>query len=207
MRTQFVVSALFLAAFACGGTSSSTTLAPDSGTPGTDASTPALDAGDAASQPDVNVPCTDCVTGSLSWGDTGGLVIYFDTSSLASCRTYTRIRHLNSDGGTLSCTTEVGACAAAPVAIGDVEHALAHPDVVAAFAKPTTPVYGNDSRPVDGSILEITKDGKSIDVGGDCGTSSAPACVPIPPGISALASVLRALDTQELAKPACAALN
>ena len=37
----------------------------------------------------------------------------------------------------------------------DVERALAHPDVVAAFAAATTPVYGVDSRPVDGTVFEI----------------------------------------------------
>jgi len=79
-------------------------------------------------------------------------------------------------------------------------------DVVAAFASASTPVYGEDSRPVDGTVFRITRNGKSIDVGSPCG-SPAPACVAIPPGVNALASVLRSLDTQELAKPACDALD
>jgi len=213
MRASLVgtafVCALVVWREACGGTSSTTTDASDSGTPGTDAS-PLGDAGgstDAGAVVDANVACSDCVTGTLSWGDNGGLVAYRDESSLAACRDFQRKRSTSSDGGSLSCTTQLGACDAGPVAVGDVERALAHPDVVAAFAAATTPVYGVDSRPVDGTVFEITRNGRSIDVGGDCGSSPAPACVPIPPGVGALASVLKSLDTQELAKPACNAFD
>lgn len=217
MRPSLVVGTafacgLFVWAAACGGTSSSATAEPDSGIPGTDASplgdaATVTDAADASAVVDANVPCTDCVTGTLSWGDNGGLVLSRDESALAACRDFQRKRSSAADGGSFSCTTQLGACGAVPVAIGDVESALAHPDVVAALAASTTPVYGVDSRPVDGTVFEITRDGKSIDVGGDCGGASAPACIPIPPGVAALAAVLRSLDTQELAKPACDAFD
>jgi hypothetical protein len=207
-----LVCGLFAWGAACGGTSSTTTDASDSGTPGTDASpladaSSAHDATDGSTVVDASVPCADCVTGTLSWGDNGGLVVFRDETSLATCRDFQRKRTSAADGGSFSCTTQIGACEAAPVAVGDVERALAHPDVVAAFAAATTPVYGVDSRPVDGTVFEITRNGKSIDVGGDCGASSAPACIPIPPGVSALAAVLKSLDTQELAKPACNAFD
>lgn len=204
---------LFLGGAACGGTSSTATDASDSGTPGTDASSPlgdagsTLDAGDGAVTLDASVTCTDCVSGTLSWGSNGGFVAFQDESSLAACRDFQRKRSPGIDGGAPACTTQLGACSAAPVAVGDVERALAHPDVVAAFALATTPVYGTDSRPVDGTVFRITRDGKSIDVGNPCGSSSAPACVPIPPGVDALANVLRSLDTQELAKAACSAFH
>ena len=216
MRASTVGTAFFCGLFAwggaCGGTSSTTTDASDSGTPGTDASPlgdagSVTDAADGTTPIDANVACTDCVTGTLSWGDNGGLVAFRDESALATCRAFQRKRSAPSDGGSFSCATQLGACDAGPVAVGEVERALAHPDVVAAFAAATTPVFGVDSRPVDGTVFEITRIGKSIDVGSDCGASSAPACVPIPPGVAALAVVLKALDTQELAKPACDAFD
>ena len=213
MRASIVGTALFCGLFvwgaACGGTSSTTTDASDSGTPGTDA-TPLGDAHsvtDGSTPIDANVACTDCVTGALSWGDNGGRVAFRDESALAACRDFQRKRSAPSDGGSFSCATQLGACDAGPVAVGEVERALAHPDVVAALAAATTPVFGVDSRPVDGTVFEITRNGKSIDVGSDCGASSAPACVPIPPGVAALAAVLKSLDTQELAKPACDAFD
>lgn len=216
MRASLFGIALFCGLFvwgaACGGTSSTTTDASDSGTPGTDASPlgdagSVIDAADGSSPIDANIACTDCVTGTLSWGDNGGLVAFRDESSLATCRDFQRKRSVVSDGGSFTCTTQLGACDAGPVAIGDVERALAHPDVVAAFAAATTPVFGVDSRPFDGTVFEITRNGKSIDVGSDCGVSSAPACVPIPPGVAALAAALQALDAQELAKSACDAFD
>jgi hypothetical protein len=218
MRPHLVATAflgvVFVWSAACGGTSSTTSDASDSGTPGPDSSSPPVDAGAADTDIDAGtvavdafVPCSDCVTGTLSWGDTGGLVTFRDESSLATCRDFQRKRTLSSDGGVSSCTTQVGGCDAPAVAIGDVERALAHPDVVSAFAAAATPVYGVDSRPVDGTVFEITRNGKSIDVGSPCGSSSAPACVQIPAGVDALAAVLRSLDTQELAKAACSAFH
>ena len=147
--------------------------------------------------------CTSCIATSLSWGENGGLVAYVDTSALAPCRTFSRTRTGRvPDGGATSCSTELGDCGAAAVAIGDVEAALADPDVRAALAAPTTPVYGVDSRPVDGAVFRITVSGKSIDVGSDCAPGTR-GCVPIPPGVKALENVLQAVDTQELAKPVC----
>ena len=206
-----MVCGLFVGGAACG-TAYTATEVSDSGTPGTDASPlgdagSVTDAADGSTPIDANVACTDCVTGTLTWGDNGGFVAFRDESALATCRDFQRKRTAASDGGSFSCATQLGACDAGPVAVGEVERALAHPDVVAAFAAATTPVFGVDSRPVDGTVFEITRNGKSIDVGSDCGASSAPACVPIPPGVAALAAVLKSLDAQELAKPACKALD
>jgi hypothetical protein len=211
-RTVLAVIPMFVAFVACGGSSATTTSTSDAGTPGTDAASDAAsDApGDAAiADASVDVACTDCIDDTVSWGENGGLVIFHDESSLASCRTFLRLRTGTfPDGGTqMSCTTEIGACSAAPTSVADVERALANPDVVLAFAAGVTPVYGVDSRPVDGAVFRITRKGKSIDVGSPCGSGSGSGCVPIPPGVSALASVLQALDTQELAKSACDALR
>jgi hypothetical protein len=155
--------------------------------------------------------CTDCIAVTLSWGENGGLVQYVDTSSLAPCHTFARTRSgLIVDGGPSHCTTEIGACSpphpVGEVAVGDVEAALVHPDVVGALAATTTPVYGVDSRAVDGAVFRITVGTKSIDVGSDCGSGPS-SCVPAPAGVKTLQALLQHLDEQELAKPACAAFS
>ena len=101
------------------------------------------------------VPCTDCLANTIKWGPDGGLVSWIDSATLTDCRTFTFYR----DPGygqdpvpTQTCTAEVGGCDAPPVAIHEVEQALAHPHVVAALAEATTPLYGWDSRCTDGSI-------------------------------------------------------
>ncbi len=161
-------------------------------------------AGDGASEA---AACTDCLATPISWGDTGGNAPFVDASSLGatlgSCRSYARTRTGQS---MLSCTTELNACGAAPIAIDDVEKAVGHPDVVAALQAGAPPLYGSDSRPVDGSVFHVDVGGKAFDVGGECGTAGG-SCVAIPPGVSALVLRLRGVDTQELAKAACVALK
>jgi hypothetical protein len=215
MKTWSAAFAL-ISVVACGGTTTSAPSATaDGGTAGGGGT--AADGGTAsdAQTPTPTTPpptCADCLATAVSWGQNGGLVAYVDTSSLSGCRTYTRSR---ASSGTptpkLSCTAELGACSAAPIAVGDVEAALAHADVIAALAGGTT-TYGSDSRPCDGAVLSITIGTKTVEVGGDCqagsptGCGSQP-CVPVPAGVRALASVLEQLDAQEIAQPACAAFK
>ncbi len=204
------VSGLIVWSAACGGTSTSSPA--DAGSSSTDGSAlgdagGSTDAADSGAVLDGNVSCDDCVVGTLTWGDQGGRVAYQDESSLATCRAFARTRSLNTDGGSFSCTTSIGACGAGPVAVGDVERALAHPDVVAAFAASATLVFGVDSRPVDGTVFRIVRNGKAIEIGDACSSTSAPPCVPVPPGVSALEGTLKALDQQELAKPSCDAFD
>src|SRR5262249_53187259 len=146
-------------------------------------------------------PCVDCLTASISWGWNGGLVQYVDQSTLAACRAYSHTRSggpVGQDASALpSCSSELGNRGAVPIAVRDVERALPHTDVIAAFARPGIPIYGFDTRPVDGSLHRITVGAKSIDVGNDCNASSQ--CTPVPPGVRALTDLLVALDTQELA--------
>ena len=218
MRASLVgtafVCGLFVWGGACGGTSSTTTDASDSGTPGTDARAPLGDAGgvtdaaDSGAVMDANVPCSDCVTGTLSWGDNGGLVAY-------------RGRELPRDVQGLPAqaigSTSTAGRSRAPRRSARATRLLSRSETWSARSRTRTSslrsrsrqhlFYGVDSRPVDGTVFRITRNGKSIDVGGACGSSPAPACVPIPPGVDALASALRSLDTQELAKPACNAFD
>ena len=150
-----------------------------------------------------NAACTSCAQETLSWGFTGGRVAHVDRSAITLCRTFTRWRLDRAvDAG--SCSSELGDCGSPGVAIGDVEAALADPDVRAALGAPSPPLYGIDERPTDGSVFQITAGTASIEIGSDC-TETAKGCVPIPAGVRALGNLLRALDVQELAAPACAA--
>ncbi|MEA2747077.1 MAG: hypothetical protein QOI41_1220 [Myxococcales bacterium] len=105
------------------------------------------------------------------------------------------------------CTTTLAACGATSIGIGDVEAALAHPEVQAALSG-STKTYGSDSRPCDGAVLGITVGSRTVEVGGECtggtGGCSATPCVAVPAGLRALADVLEKLDTQEVsATPSC----
>jgi hypothetical protein len=193
----------FFAVSACAGSTTTAATEAEAGTGGTDGSTAAdVVQGDAFVDAGA---CQDCLSAAITWGQTGGLVPFVDSSSLASCRTYARARSGRTlDGGTPSCSAQIGSCSEPPVGVADVERALVHPDVVAALASPTPPVYGMDSRPVDGSLLAVTIDGKEIDVGAECPPDGRFCRVAVPAGVRALADVLERLDAQEIATPACA---
>jgi hypothetical protein len=151
--------------------------------------------------------CTDCLATTVSWGPSGGLTSYTTTSSLKACRTYDHSRVTGNEAPTLICTANLSACGAPSIAVADVEAALADPDVIAALAG-TTKTYGSDFRPCDGAVESITVGANTIEVGGDCtgpnsGCTQMP-CVPVPPGLRALANVLDDLDKQEAtAHPEC----
>jgi hypothetical protein len=89
--------------------------------------------------------------------------------------------------------------------VRDVEAAIAHPDVQAALAMATVPSYGA-SNIGDGPVLTFVRgDGHGFAAQSDCSTPSS-FCNPTPPGVSALAALLRALINQQLTDPACSAL-
>lgn len=193
---------------ACGGDTTSVSASSDSGT--VSDGTGGGDGGGATDAVTPTLPaCTDCLATTVTWEENGGHVAFVDTSSLSTCRTYARAR-TSSGKQTLQCTSELGACSVAPIAVGDVEAALAHADVVGALSSDTK-TYGADSRPCDGSVLAITIGAKTLEVGGECkgeptGCSPNP-CVPVPAGVRALATLLQKLDAQEIAKPACSAFR
>lgn len=86
-----------------------------------------------------------------------------------------------------------------PVTVADINRAFADPEVKAAFAASslTSPVvFGHDSRPVDGAILEIGRDtdGRGFLVGGPCETGG---CSAVPAGIQRLATLLQRLGEQQ----------
>lgn len=202
MRSLF---AGFLAvfAFACGGTTAPTgATVTDGGTQGDGGTT----------QP--TTACTgNCFPGGLSWGANGGLVAYSDSSRVESCTSYVHSRSdsSGSGGGDLSCTATLEtACTQGLITTGDLDGALQAADVEAAFAsyEPSKgpSVFGSDSRPCDGSLLEVAYRGKIVDIGGKCGEGcggTQDTCVEVPSGLRALADLLNALDQQELKTPSC----
>lgn len=160
----------------------------------------------------VDVPCEECFGHSLSWGPTGGLTVAYVGSTLSSCRSYTHTRTPFAGGSgepteaEASCSNEIGDCAAAYPAVHDVELALAQPGVPEAFAG-SVAVYGSDPRPCDGSVLQITLDGKTVFVGGDCASEPAcgqDTCVPVPQKLRDLADTLQDLDALQLTVGDCA---
>ncbi|MEO8800714.1 MAG: hypothetical protein ABI551_22680, partial [Polyangiaceae bacterium] len=153
--------------------------------------------------------CTDgaCLSGEVNWGPNGGLVSAVDSSSVSSCTAYVHSRSESGSGSQLSCTgTLETACSASTIGAAELAAALSNSDVATAFANSaTTKVYGGDSRPCDGSVLQVTYGGKTIDIGSDvCQNCGGPTdCTAVPKGLRALATALQNLDTQELATPSC----
>jgi hypothetical protein len=102
--------------------------------------------------------------------------------------------------GTRACKQELSDCSTNAISAWDLNPAIAHPDVQSAIAARRV-LYGEDPRPVDGQVMAIEIGvGSRIEVGNPC--RSAP-CLPIPPGVGALADLLAALTTQELARGSC----
>jgi hypothetical protein len=144
------------------------------------------------------------VAPALLWGNDGGRIATRD-SSVLDCATYRHVRENFSSPSSppLRCEAQL-ACSAAGVSVESVVRALAHTDVTAAFS--AAPVlYGRDMRPVDGQVLVLTRGGKAVTVGSECGAGTG-ACTPIPAGVRALAELVRMLDSQQLARDPCASV-
>ena len=139
------------------------------------------------------------LTRQIGWGMVGGFVISHERSALEVCDRFLHRRlPVSSNSPALSCEQFIVSCSAV-IGPGDVTRAIEHADVRAAIA--AAPVlYGNDSRPVDGSVLRVEIGSAVIEVGGDCFT---PDCRSVPPGVSALAELLKAVTKQQLAQPPC----
>ena len=146
---------------------------------------------------------TACVTDAVRWGFTGGRSPTERRSQVDPCRDY-ELTEFTGGFKSSSCTSLV-ACTGAGIAVTDLETALTHPDVLAAvdaaMAMGGDVVYGRDTRPVDGSILQIQFMGYDIFVGSDCGSTTP--CTAIPPGVAALRDVLIAVEADRIASEDC----
>ena len=106
------------------------------------------------------------------------------------------------DGSTpgLTCTVSMPTCyAGAEAVLTRLRDDLAAPDVTGAFALSTTPLFGQDMRPVDGTVFSIVRsDGHGILVGSPCPSAGAGSCTPIPASVQQLVDDLQYLDRQML---------
>jgi len=160
---------------------------------------------DSGSAPDGAQACD--FTAKYEYGYIGGFVAFADRSSLAPGNKYTHSRMAVRGGGaSMSCSPPMPRCGAQDIITAyDIEvHDLGRADVKAALAESTPPLFGRDSRPVDGSVFEFTRaDGRGFLVGDDCAGGGPGACRAIPAGIAQLKTRLLELDRQQLTAPDC----
>jgi hypothetical protein len=143
-------------------------------------------------------PSTDCSLGrTYSFWQDGGLRAYSDRATLTPPRTFTVARDHFVNATPSQCARELSCSEPVLAGVAEIQQALAHPDVVAALALATKPLYGNDTRPVDGSVFVFERDDQR---GFTLGTGTVPA------GLRALADLLSRLETATIATPGCANL-
>jgi hypothetical protein len=156
-------------------------------------------------------PCAESVPGGdLRFGREGGLRFDVTTYSVSSPRRFLLERSM-AGGPTARCETTIPACGATDdVTVDVLATALNSPDVAAAFQAATasdagTVFYGVDSRPIDGEVFFVTRNGRFVYVGDPCRTGSGSGCVTAPVGVQRLVDVLNALQEQESRRPVCRA--
>jgi hypothetical protein len=148
---------------------------------------------------------------TYSYGEIGGLRASQGRTTLSPGNSYRHVLTIFDRGNppvTKSCQPPMPPCGALDIITSyDIEvHDLSQPDVVAALAAPSPPLFGRDVRPVDGPVFEFLRaDGRGFLVGADC--NGEPRCAPITRGIAQLRDRLLALDWQQLADPSCAELR
>jgi hypothetical protein len=156
---------------------------------------------------DANPLCV--VTDTYTFGFEGGIVASFDESVLSPPSQYHHVRTYNryaSDGGTTMCAPEPDCQVMNSLGLSDVVVLLQNADVRAALSQATPPLYGHDSRPVDGQVYSIMRsDGRGMLVGTACTTDQVD-CRAIPSGIGNLVLALQMFDERMLAKPECRGL-
>jgi hypothetical protein len=143
--------------------------------------------------------CADCLDREVSWR---GAIDSFpppagldrNRYTVDGCRTFT-----SSDPERLgTCSTELPPCGQEQgPTIGDLEYALAHEDVVAAFAGAS--VFNQAPDPADW-YFTVSLDGTTIQIGPrEC--IAGTACVAVPTGVAALRSLLAEIAAQQACEP------
>lgn len=145
------------------------------------------------------------------YGPDGGLVFGRDDSALTPPAAYEHARrYLASEPAPppdLSCAPALPACGdPARVDVADIMRDIADPDVQAALAMATPPVFGIDPRPYDGTIFRFARaDGRGFYAGEACDQDGGGQFChgSVPAGVARLVADLRALDQQQLATEEC----
>jgi hypothetical protein len=148
---------------------------------------------------------------SIRFGSNGGLVISQDDYRLdpPAAMTITRTYYYSSaDAGVRTCAPTLPACGASGVvSLSNIVADLADSDVQAALAASTPPLFGRDTRPMDGTVYQVALgSGGSMLVGWACASGSSSPCTTIPAGVQRLVDDLRSLATAMAAQPACSGL-
>jgi hypothetical protein len=155
-----------------------------------------------------DVLCEPMLPATLRFGFEGGLTPTTESFSLEPALTF-RAEQRTGDMVTARCMTTIPTCGVSGmVGVSEVREALANRQVQIAFgmARGMPILVGRDTRPVDGQVFFIERDGAQILVGETCRVGSG-ACTDIPTGIQRLMDVLRALRDQELLRTQCAAFR
>ena len=108
------------------------------------------------------------------------------------------------------CSGELPTCEARdpdePLSVATVMRHLSDEAVLGAWPDSGDAQFGADLRPVDGSVLAVTRGrGGTLLIGSGCRGSSG--CSPLPPEIDSLGRVLAALAKQIAAAPECAGIR
>jgi hypothetical protein len=151
------------------------------------------------------------LSANLTFGHDGGMVMYRDVNRLtATSFTITRnyTGRANPDGGTAAtCSPALPACGSpTAVTIATINADLANADVQAVWALPqtTTPLFGSDLRPIDGTVYSIAlDDGRKVLVGQQCASPAMSSCRYIPAGLVQLVQDLQNLASAMVADPVC----
>ncbi|HXU03016.1 MAG TPA: hypothetical protein VN903_18745, partial [Polyangia bacterium] len=161
-------------------------------------------------------PCPTCtgacaLDATYTFTTSGGLAFYRNSTVLAPPVSYVHIQRPEAGtGAEMSCAPPFPACGGDAIDVADVMTAVSDPEVRDAFERSkgagTTPFYGEDHRGGDGVAFQIQRDdGGGFLIGAACPDPSPRPCMPIPPGLSRLLSLLLALDQQQVAAdPTCA---
>jgi hypothetical protein len=152
-------------------------------------------------------PCSLSEEITFAWQGGNSPTVESDSFELTPPAIYKRSRVFRDDTPDLACTAPIPRCTrdSRVITTSDiVVRVLAHPEIRAAFARGTTPVYGYDARANDGTILILYRaDGASLGIGSECPTCSRPLTA----AMRAVVSVLVDLGRQQTATPACSAFD
>jgi len=158
---------------------------------------------------DVESVCT--LSANLTFGRDGGNAPYWDVNRLTASgfiltRNYS-LRAEHDGAATATCSPSLPPCGTVDaVTLASINADLALSDVQALWSLPQSPVplFGTDSRPVDGTVYSIAlDDGRKVLVGGQCASPTMSSCRYIPAGLVSLVQDLQKLATAMLADPVC----
>jgi len=130
-----------------------------------------------------------CTDHTIRWGEDGGLVASRVVFTLEPCARFRAFTMSGDQPASMVCDGPVPSdtidALNALIASADVQGALEDAPVI----------FGNDTRPVDGTVTRIDIDGAIIDVGQQC--TGGAGCIDIPAGVTDLTELLQNVVGQQ----------